>query len=167
MLPARLGGGGCASFLQQSLSWYWPLGGASGGLYAGSPYLSAVQYRRHGVCAVRSPATTGPVPADVVVGRPITRAVARAAAVRALDAHPGITGPDPIGRLMDPSRSMPRPQSCSTPTRHPYLLVTGDGVLGYADLRLCLKAASTGSRLTNAALLVTVVEEMQSDPYQT
>lgn len=163
VIPAGAPMLGCLDTLRPDLSRYWPLTGFEDG--SEIHYVQATTYTRDLVCAIYPPAPTGPVAADLVVARRITGTIARAEAQRALDAHVGISGPDPIGRLMAPTGSMPLPTSCTRPTRDPFLMRSGDRMLGYADLSLCLKAAPTAPGLTAKALLQ-VVEQLQSNPYE-
>ena len=58
---------------------------------------------------------------------------------------------------------MPTSGPCTTPTKHPYRLITGAGTLGYADLSLCLKAVSATLHPTPPELL-TIVEQLQTSP---
>jgi len=165
MLPAAVEPGDCLGFLRQTLGRYWALDSYQPSLPDRSRYLNNRVNFPDQVCAVRDPRSTGPSAADLVVARRITDATDLATAAAALDAHPGITGPDPIGWLGAPGGGMPTPGPCTTPTKHPYLLMTGDGTLGYADLSSCLKAVGTGAH-PGSDLLLDFVEQLQTSPYE-
>jgi hypothetical protein len=164
ILPAGTQPGDCLGFLRQALGLYWPLESSLPPLPAKSRYFNTRAYFRDQVCALRDPTPTGPVAADLILARRVT-GVAAARVAAALDAHPGTTGPDPIGRLAAPAGTMPTPGPCTTPTNHPYRLITGAGTLGYADLSLCLKAVAATLHPAPPGLL-TIVEQLQTSPYE-
>jgi hypothetical protein len=158
----------CAAVWQRTLTsyWsegYWPLQRT---LISSLPrVINGAAYFHGYVCSMRNPLPSGPSPADLIAAVHLTAPAEVSRVAAALDGHPGITGPDPIGKLNAPPGSGPLPAACTTPTVHPYRISSGGTILGYADLSLCLKAVAPNLRQRPQPLLI-LVEQLMTNPYE-